>query len=123
MAYCARKLTDGYVPKDRVHRLMPVYKPAYLRELLDGNVWHEADGGYQIHDYLDWNRSREWWTTRREQGAKRISEWRGRGRGRKTREASPHTEPTPGGTPPVKPLRPPPKKSSTQRVTGAAGKG
>lgn len=112
MAYCARNLTDGYIPKERVHRLMPVYKPSYLRELLDGNVWHEADGGNRVHDYLDWNQSREWWTRRREQGAKRINAWRERERNKK-RDASPDADATPDVTPPVTPLRPPRKKRPT----------
>jgi hypothetical protein len=114
MAYCARLLTDGYVPKDRVHRLMPVYKPTYLRELLDGNVWHEADGGYRIHDYLDWNRSREWWTKRREGEAKRQAEWRARAAARKAaQEAENAPDATEDATPPVTPLRPPRTKRPT----------
>ncbi len=76
--YCARKLTDGKVEKHRVHRLMPVYKPSYLKELLDARMWLPAADGYEIHDYLEWNKSRAWWEERRAREAKRIAEWRAR---------------------------------------------
>lgn len=76
--YCARKLTNGVVEKHRVHRLMPVYKPAYLTELMDARMWLPHAGGYEIHDYLEWNQSREWWEARREAEAKRKADYRAR---------------------------------------------
>jgi hypothetical protein len=80
MNYCARKLTDGVVEKHRVHRLMPTYKPAYLKELMAGPkpMWLPHPEGYEIHDYLDWNKSKAWWDERREKEAKRIADWRAR---------------------------------------------
>lgn len=76
LCYCARKLTDGFVEKTRVHRLMPVYREKYLAELLDAGIWVEVMGGFHVHDYLDWNKSREWWLEHREKEAKRIAAWR-----------------------------------------------
>ena len=76
LCYCARELTNGFVMKSRVARLMPDYKPTYLTELTDAAMWLPKSGGYDIHDYLDWNKSREWWTEHREREAKRIAEWR-----------------------------------------------
>jgi hypothetical protein len=76
--YCARKLTDGVVEKHRVHRLMPVYKPAYLKELIDARMWMPNPCGYEIHDYLEWNQSREWWEARRAAEAKRKADYRAR---------------------------------------------
>lgn len=60
ICYCNRWLTDGIVPVDRLPRLMPKYRPAYLQELLDRLLWTDIGGGqaYEIHDYLDWNKSR-----------------------------------------------------------------
>jgi hypothetical protein len=78
MNYCARKLTDGVVPKHRVHRLMPTYKPAYLRELIDAEMWLKHPEGYEIHDYLDWNKPRAWWEERREAETTRKAEYRAR---------------------------------------------
>lgn len=61
ICYCNRHLTDGIVTVDRLTRLIPKYKKAYLDELLARMVWIEiADSSaYEIHDYLDWNKSRE----------------------------------------------------------------
>lgn len=80
MNYCARKLTDGIVPKHRVHRLVPTYRPGYLAELMRGPkpMWLPHLDGYEIHDYLEWNKSCEWWTKRREDEAKRKADYRAR---------------------------------------------
>ena len=39
---------------------MPKYRKTYLDELLRGMVWIEVIAGtvYEIHDYLDWNKSK-----------------------------------------------------------------
>lgn len=59
ICWCNRHLTDGFVEVARVPRLVPRYKAAYLEELMHGGLWEPADGGYRLHDFLDWNRSRE----------------------------------------------------------------
>lgn len=59
ICWCNRHLTDGFVEVGRVPRLMPRYRPQYLEELMHGGLWDPADGGYRLHDFLDWNRSRE----------------------------------------------------------------
>lgn len=89
MHFCARSLTDGRIPNRRVSRLKPSYKPAELQELVSGGLWHEggkgcdtehcllgAAGEYVVHDYLQWNKSREWWEDRRKSEAERIAKWR-----------------------------------------------
>ena len=73
---CAKDLTDGFVAKRRVARLTPNYKRDHLTELLEAGIWLEKPGGYEIHDYLDWNKSRAWWDEKREKDAKRIADWR-----------------------------------------------
>jgi len=60
LLYCARNKTDGHIPTDRVARLMPKFKRSYLTELIDGQLWYTRPGDeYEVHDYLDWNKSRE----------------------------------------------------------------
>jgi hypothetical protein len=59
-AYCARNLTDGFVPNDRVSRLANVRQTALLVDkLLNAHLWERVEGGYQVHDYLVYNPSRE----------------------------------------------------------------
>lgn len=66
LCHCARLMTDGYVIAEKVPNLMPKFKRSYLTELLATPLWHPVDGGYEIHDYLDWNRSREQIESQRE---------------------------------------------------------
>ena len=58
LCYASRHLTDGFIPKEKVTRLVPRFRRPALDELV-GTLWITAIGGFQIHDYLDWNRSRE----------------------------------------------------------------
>lgn len=89
MRYCAKNTSDGIIPAARVDRLKPNYKPSQLNELLRGKVWHRggdgcgtehcpvgAAGEYVVHDYLQWNKSREWWEDRRRREAERVADWR-----------------------------------------------
>jgi hypothetical protein len=62
LCYCNRNLTDGFIPssvglgKLRFCDGNPV--PA-IRELEDKDLWIRCDGGWMVHDYLDFQPSRE----------------------------------------------------------------
>lgn len=56
-SWCNRWLTDGLVPTDRVERLGGTV--ALANRLVDAGLWEKVDGGYRIHDFLDYNDSRE----------------------------------------------------------------
>lgn len=59
LCYASRHLTDGRIESDKVPRLVPRFRRKMLTELLDRRLWAEhPGGGYAIHDFLDWNRSR-----------------------------------------------------------------
>lgn len=76
LCYCAKNLTDGFIEDRRVRRLTETYKPAFLTELVDAAMWLRVLNGYDLHDYLDWNKSKAWWDEKREKDAKRLAEWR-----------------------------------------------
>lgn len=76
LCHVAKNLTDGFIDKRRIPRLMPNYRSGYLAELTDASIWVPAPGGFNIHDYLDWNKSKAWWDEKREKDAKRKAEWR-----------------------------------------------
>lgn len=76
LCYCAREMTDGFVPDHRVPRLVPKFKQPHLAELLAAAMWLPAKDGFEIHDYLEWNKPRAWWIEKREKDAKRLAEWR-----------------------------------------------
>lgn len=75
LVYCGRYLTDGFIPRAIVHALIDWESFGVLvdigesaespkntklaRTLIDVGLWEEADGGYQIHDYLEHNPSAE----------------------------------------------------------------
>lgn len=61
IAFCNRQLTDGFIRGDKVPSLVPRFKKSTLAELVDRGVWiSHMDGHlYEIHDYLDWNKSKE----------------------------------------------------------------
>ena len=63
ISYSARHLTDGFVPQTMPRALINLEeKPhtktlldALVRQLLKVGLWHKAEGGYQVHDYLEYN--------------------------------------------------------------------
>lgn len=64
LVYSARRLTDGFVSESVVAR--EAYDAqtdgldwvALANELVNARLWDEVEGGYRIHDYLDYNPSR-----------------------------------------------------------------
>jgi hypothetical protein len=58
ICYCAQFRTDGVIAAEVVPLLVPRFRPRSLDELLDRRLWAPRGVDYEIHDYLDWNRSR-----------------------------------------------------------------
>lgn len=59
LAYCSRNLTDGYIPTAMLPRLSAVSNPRKVADaLVNAGLWHRENGGYQVHDYCDHQRSR-----------------------------------------------------------------
>jgi hypothetical protein len=82
LCYSARQLTDGFVPLG-VLRGGPLVTRKYtferaLRVLRGAGLWHEVDGGIQIHDYLDYNPNRAQTLKRREKQLERWHRWKER---------------------------------------------
>lgn len=80
LSWCADYLTDGFVPEIQVKRLLFVCDDplAIADRLVAAGLWERADGGYQIHDYLEYNPSAEQVKAERAANAKRQAEWRER---------------------------------------------
>jgi hypothetical protein len=57
LSYSAAQLTDGHIPVSAVTNFTG-WKSA-ARRLVEGHLWEVAEGGWRVHDYLDWNPSRE----------------------------------------------------------------
>ena len=71
MCYAAKHRTDGAIPPERIPRLMPRFKQAYVAELIKAGLWVQHDDGQRIHDYLDWNKARAWWEKEKKDGMER----------------------------------------------------
>jgi hypothetical protein len=61
ICYSNRYLTDGLLDATVVPQLVPNYRRKTLAELVDRAMWLPLlDGAaYTIHDFLQWNRSRQ----------------------------------------------------------------
>lgn len=61
ICYCRRVLSDGFVPKGKIPSLVLGLKTPYVHAsmLVQVGLWEDAVGGYQVHDFLHWNPSKE----------------------------------------------------------------
>lgn len=48
--------TEGLVPVHAPQILTPTKTAARIRGLVGAGLWLEVDGGWEYHDYLEWNR-------------------------------------------------------------------
>jgi hypothetical protein len=59
ISYANRYLTDGIIQAEIIPRLVPRYRHTYVDDLVRRMLWVEVmPGVYEIHDFLDWNKSR-----------------------------------------------------------------
>jgi hypothetical protein len=72
ISYCSRHLTDGYVRKGA----LPTWARPATRTLVDNGLFDELVGGFMVHDYLDWNPSRNQVLHERELAAARKDRWK-----------------------------------------------
>ncbi len=56
ISYCNAKLTDGFVSRSVVEHLNGT--PEQVAALVKSKLWHRVRGGYRVHDFLDFNKSR-----------------------------------------------------------------
>jgi hypothetical protein len=60
LAYCNRMLTDGFIPTGMVRRLADVDGAMRLAaRLVAAGMWEPVEGGYLVHDYADYQPTRE----------------------------------------------------------------
>lgn len=64
LCYCGRFLTDGFIPEGQVGKLADFHgfdtdAHELAKRLVDVGLWEYTEGGFLVHDYLEWNWSRE----------------------------------------------------------------
>ena len=58
ITYASRNLTDGFIPAALVRRLSDVPDPkAEAARLVEVGLWIKVDGGFQVHDYAEYQRT------------------------------------------------------------------
>lgn len=77
LCHCARNLTDGFVSRKSLGRLTDNSRPSRLTsKLIDAGLWAATEGGWFVHDYLDYNPSAEAVRAERKVTAERVRKWR-----------------------------------------------
>ncbi len=61
VTYCAQHETDGHVDDDWIETMLPVRRERerVAGVLVEHGLWIRRDDGYEVHDYLKFNPSRE----------------------------------------------------------------
>jgi uncharacterized phage protein (TIGR02220 family) len=62
LCYAGRHLTDGFIPLEAVQRLtvgLGRTKEKWSSLMVKAGLWEERDGGFVVHDYLEYNPSRD----------------------------------------------------------------
>lgn len=84
LVYAQKELTDGFIPQSilktfAVKRGLKGAIAELTTSLIRGKapLWHEVEGGYQVHDFLDWNERREDVLAAREKNRMRMNLLRG----------------------------------------------
>lgn len=94
-AYCAKHVTDGYVPGE-IARMVAGRRE--LDRLVECGWLHREGDGYRMHDYLDYNRDAAQVARDREKAAERKRRQRARERDRDNRDSHGVSH---GVTPPI----------------------
>jgi len=141
IAYCQKHKTDGFIPAEALPWLGVPQPQKLSGQLSVAGLWHVEDGGWRVHDYLDWNDSAVKRREKIEQKNARQQKWRdGKGRysdaevsrdddaqARRDVDASTSgsvdtaPQPTPQPTPQPQPTPPPTTTSVVRVAVGAPG--
>jgi hypothetical protein len=83
ICWCSENLTDGRIA-DRELTLLAKIRgiKTTAQQLADAGLWDRVDGGWQIHDYLDYNPSRAQVLADRKKNAERQERFRQRRNGK-----------------------------------------
>lgn len=112
LCYCGRVLTDGFVPRGQIGRLVDftasnVDPYAIAADLVAAGLWETAETGYTIHDYLEYQPSREQVEAKRATTRARVTRWRSNAKCNGVTNAVSNAAPVPEPVPVPKTKKPP----------------
>jgi len=77
ICWCVRNLTDGAVSREDLPHVTRIKKSErYAAELVQRGVWHETADGWHIHDFLDYQPSKNQVQQDRASNTERQRRWR-----------------------------------------------
>jgi hypothetical protein len=76
ISYCSDQLTDGFVSVFASKRFLSARKRE-INALEKSGLWEKTEGGWNVHDYLEWQNSSEKITKKRDAAMKRQRKHRG----------------------------------------------
>jgi hypothetical protein len=87
LCHCAGQLTDGFVSNAAVSSLSSFIgvKRSAIAELVNVELWHKREDGFDVHDYLKYQPTAEEERVRRAEHAERMRRWREEKRKKKAR--------------------------------------
>lgn len=80
LCYCGRNLTDGVLTTGKAVKIVLAEvgaKPRHVTELHEAGLWDRMVDGWLVHDYLDYNPSREKVLEERRKARDRMAQRRG----------------------------------------------
>lgn len=105
IAWCNQNLTDGHIPRHILPMLGDLRRPEQLAsKLVEVGLWHETDDGWEVHDFLDYQPSKE------QVESQRASQ---RDRKRKSRKGSQRDDDETTAGSPDTPTRPDPTRNGS----------
>lgn len=85
LTYSSSQLTNGHIPRALVGRLTDIPGEKRLAQrLVEVGLWEHTEEGFVIHDYGDYQRTREQVQEQRAAAKRRMADWR------KAHEGSPN---------------------------------
>ena len=76
LAHCQKFLTDGAIT-GLAMRALRAYSPKRMTDLISAGLWQPDDDGVTVHDYLQWNDSRDHVENARRTAKERMAKLRG----------------------------------------------
>jgi hypothetical protein len=116
ISFCDAARSDGFVP----HGAWPALLQRGVSMLVGAHLWEPTEGGFQLHDYTDYNRTREQIEAEQADTRERVQRHRSRnGASNPTRNGvtSPVTPPVSNGVPLARAGAPGPGPGVTRSVT------
>jgi len=79
VCYCQEKLTDGFIAREKLSVLTFIdgdLVAALAARLVEVGLWEAVEGGFRVHDYLDYQQSHETVSTMLSERGKKAAEAR-----------------------------------------------